>query len=103
MLLRTLRSVVVGSLLPMACERSAPRAVSLTPPKLVVRITVDQLRADLLPRMLTRHGWGLLPRRVVTPVDPRDIAVTLAAILDVRAPSAASDRVLEGIVTHASQ
>jgi hypothetical protein len=52
---------------------------------------------------LSFYGWGLPAQRVLTSVDPRDIAVTLAAILDVKAPSAASGRALDAIVAHATQ
>jgi predicted AlkP superfamily pyrophosphatase or phosphodiesterase len=47
---------------------------------------------------LSFFGGSLRPQRVYTPVDPRDIAPTLAALLGVKVPSAASGRVLTEIV-----
>jgi hypothetical protein len=49
--------------------------------------------------------WGaqIPARRVTRPVDPRDIAVTLAELLGVPRPSAASGRVLEEVVAAATR
>jgi hypothetical protein len=42
-------------------------------------------------------GAGLMPRRVLRAVDPRDIAPTLSALLGVRAPSASSGQLLHEV------
>jgi hypothetical protein len=47
---------------------------------------------------LSFFGLSLRPQRVYTPVDPRDIAPTLAALLAIKPPSAASGRPLEAVL-----
>lgn len=50
---------------------------------------------------LSFFGWGLRPQRVYTPVDPRDIAATLAAVLAIKVPSAASGTPLAEVLDRA--
>jgi predicted AlkP superfamily pyrophosphatase or phosphodiesterase len=45
------------------------------------------------------YGGSLRPERVVRPVDPRDIAPTLAAVLGIPAPRGSSGQVL-GEIAH---
>ena len=63
-----------------------------TQPKLILQITVDQLRGNLPDKFMKNMG------DIFKPVKPNDIAATLSAIVNAKAPSGSNGDILEEVL-----
>ena len=82
----------------------SPHAHAADKPKLILQITVDQLRGDLPTRYYDTYvpivfaGAGLAPQVIYREVQTVDVAVTLSAFMGIKPPSGSAGVPLEEVL-----